>query len=301
MKPKIPSTNGWSIGNKSRTSDLSVEVNSSLALKAAATVNLSTLTASSISGTGATLAVNGTGGWSYKGISGTSASTTCVTVSSGATKTLSGLTADNLYGYTAYNGSGCTGTALATEYFSTNDYDVGNLSETDASGFNCNVGYTNSETSGCAVAFTTGSRSGGYTLKSVSGRFGVKDGTPGSIVVAIHAADTTNSANPAATAIANATFTGSDPDTAGLHTFACSGAGCSLSASTTYFVVMSTGDTSGISAKYYKWRNTTSGAEAGYPSAHGWSIANAARYNNGSGWTDLNPSRTGTLHIAADD
>ena len=306
-----PSGNGWSIANGNVWDanngggdwGWSTSGNDSGLMKLAATVNPThtTLTASSISGTGATLAVNGTGGWSYKGISGTSASTSCVTVSSGTTDTLSGLTADKLYGYTAYNGSGCTGTALATEYFSTNDYDVGNLSETDASGFNCNVGYTNSETSRCAVAFTTGSRSGGYTLKSVSGRFGVKDGTPGSIVVAIHAADTTNSANPAATAIANATFTGSDPDTAGLHTFACSGAGCSLSASTTYFVVMSTGDTSGISAKYYKWRNTTSGAEAGHPSAHGWSIANAARYNNGSGWTDLNPSRTGVLHIAADD
>ena len=151
------------------------------------------------------------------------------------------------------------------------------------------------------MGFDTGSSSGGYTPKSVTGRFKDKVGSPGSIIVKLHSADTTNSSNPSATAIANATFTGNDPDTAGLHTFACSGAGCSLSASTTYFVVMSTGDTSGISAKYYKWRNTTSGAEAGHPSAHGWSIANAARYNNGSGWTNLNPSRTGALHIAADD
>ena len=83
------------------------------------------------------------------------------------------------------------------------------------------------------MGFDTGSSSGGYRLKSVSGRFGVKDGTPGSIVAAIHSADTTNSSNPSATAIANATFTGNDPDTEGLHTFACSGAGCSLSASTT--------------------------------------------------------------------
>ena len=176
---------------------------------------------------------------------------------------------------------------------------MGNLGEAAASGFRCTIGFLN-DAKQCAVAFSTGSRSGGYTLKSVTGRFGVKDGNPGNIIVAIHAADTANSANPAATA--KVTLSGSDPDAAGLYTYACAGSDCSLSASATYFVVMSTGDTSGISAKYYKWQSTDSDAEAGHPSTHGWTIANAGRYKSGSNaWVDLAGGRTGMLHIAADE
>ena len=301
---KVPSNNGWSIGNNglNQISTTGWFVNSEpLAVKVVATVNpLTTLTASGISGTGATLTIaNRSGTWYYQGISGTSAASTCETVI-GNTKSLSSLTANNLYGYTAYSGANCaSGTELATEYFSTTNFDVGNLGEAAASGFRCTIGFL-SDAKQCAVAFTTGSRSGGYTLKSVAGRFGVKDGNPGSIVVAIHAADTANSANPAATA--KVTLSGSDPDAAGLHTFTCAGSDCALSASATYFVVMSTGDTSGISAKYYKWQSTDSDAETGHPSTHGWTIANAGRYKSGSNaWTDLAAGRTGQLHVAADE
>ena len=299
---RTPSLNGWSIADQSREGrDHGNTINRSGKFKVAATVNVDpSLTASGISGTGATLTAAGhVGTWRYQGISGTSASATCETVT-GNTKTLSSLTANNLYGYTAYRGANCAaGTELATEYFSTTDFDVGNLGEAVASGFRCTIGFL-SDAKQCAVAFSTGSRSGGYTLKSVAGRFGVKDGNPGDIVVAIHAADTSNSSNPAATA--KVTLSGSDPDAAGLYTYAYSGSDCSLSASTTYFVVMSTGDTSGISAKYYKWQSTDSDAEDGHPSTHGWTIANAGRYKSGSNaWTDLAAGRTGQLHVAADE
>ena len=58
------------------------------------------LTASAISGTGATLTVGGhSGAWSYQGISGTEASSSCADVSAGTTTaTLSSLTADKLHG-----------------------------------------------------------------------------------------------------------------------------------------------------------------------------------------------------------
>ena len=184
------------------------------------------LTASGISATGATLTVGGhSGDWYYKGISGTEASTNCVTVSGSTTATLSTLTADNLYGYTAYSGANCT-TEIDTEYFSTTDVDVGNLGETAASG-DCLVGYSGGGSRKCAVAFTTGGRSGGYTLKNVTAEFKAKaelNGTLGNIIVAIHAADTGNSDNPATTA--KVTLTGSDPDTAGLYTYTCSGSDC---------------------------------------------------------------------------
>ena len=121
---------------------------------------------------------------------------------------------------------------------------------------------TPAEAGRCAQAFTTGSRSGGYTLKSVTAEFIAKvehSGTLGNIIVAVHAADTTDSANPAATA--KVTLNGSDPDTAGLYTYTCTGSDCSLAKDTKYFVVMSTADTDGV--KFYQARLTASDAEAG--------------------------------------
>ena len=308
---KVPSDNGWSTVNKHWTggsANWSSSWNGDGLMKVAATVNEpATLTASGISGTGATLTVGGhAGAWSYQGISGTEASSTCADVSAGTTTATLSLTAGKLYGYTAYSGAGCTGTEIDTEYFSTNDHDVGNL-EGGTHDSGCAVGYTSdtSPLSQCAVAFTTGSRSGGYTLKSVTGRFGTKVGahTVGNIVVKIHAADTSNSSNPAATAIANATFSGSDPDTPGLYSYACAGTGCSLQKDTKYFVVMSTADTDGgVVGRYYRWETTTSDAEAGHPSAHGWTIENVGRYKSGSNaWVDLAPARTGLVHLAADE
>ena len=66
---------------------------------------------------------------------------------------------------------------------------------------------------------------------------------------------------------------------------------------------MSTGDTSGFSLKYYKWKTTNSDAEAVHPSGTtGWAIADAARYKSGSSaWTSLASGRTGMVHIAVDD
>ena len=263
------------------------------------------ITATGITGTGATLNMTGyASAWSYKRTAGP-ADTTCSDISAGTTTaTLSSLTADTLYGYTSYSGSGCTtANELYTVHFSTTDYGVGNLDETVSA--SCAVGHV-TDANQCAVAFTTGARSGGYTLASITAGFNVREGSPGdlpniaSITVAIHAADTTDSSNPAATAIANATLSGSDPDTAGLYTYTCSGTGCALSASTTYFVVMSTTDTSGL--RWYVLRTTPSDVETAHPAANGWSIANVGRFKQGSAaWVDYGNSRTPLLHIAADD
>ena len=273
-------------------------------MKVSATViPVPSLTASGISGTGATLTVGGhVGAWSYQGISGTEASSTCADVSAGTTTATLSLTADQLYGYTAYSVAGCaSGKELATEYFSTNAFDVGNLGEGASSDSYCGIGYISSKSRQCAVGFSTGSQSGGYTLKSVTGRFANDIGSPGNIVVKLHAADTGNSSNPAATAIANANFTGNNPSTTGLYDFTCTGAGCSLSASTTYFVVMSTDDTSGGNDAYLL-EITNSDAEATHPDSNGWTIANVARSKTESNdWGNLGDSSTGLVHLAADE
>ena len=263
------------------------------------TVAEAALTATGITGTGATLNMAGRSAqWWYKRTEGP-ADTTCGSVAANtATATLGSLTADTLYGYTAYGASTCADAdALTTVHFSTTDYGAGNLDEA-ATTTTCTIGYSSTANTRCAVAFTTGALSVGYKLKSVAAAFDAKSGSPGSITVAVHAADTTNSSNPAATALV--TLTGSDPDAAGIHSYACSGSSCNLTASTTYFVVMSTADTSG-SARGYELRTTLSDGETLHPSASGWSIADAGRTKSGTNaWAAAGGGRTPMLHVGAD-
>ena len=251
---------------------------------------------SNISSTGARLRVGGhTGDWYYQ--QSHPSSGTCTEVSGSTTKTLT-LTADTTYAYTAYSDSTC-GTAIGeTIYFSTSDAFVGNLST--SSTHNCSFGQPLNSLQSCAVAFTTGNETNGYTLKSITAPLDKGGGTPGAISVALHAQDTGNSSNPASSAVQNATLTGSNPNTEDLYTYACSGSGCDLSANTTYFVVMSAPTTTGI-ASYYNWKLTTSDDESLWPSSSNWSIAEAGRYKSGSNaWAAIEFSRTGVLHIAAE-
>ena len=86
-------------------------------------------------------------------------------------------------------------------------------------------------------------------------------------------------------ATAKVTLTGSNPATAGDHTYTCAGEDCDLDASTTYFAVSSTAD-----------------AETLAPTGNGWSIANAGRSKSGnSAWAELSSSRTGLIKVAAVD
>ena len=113
-------------------------------MKVAATVNADpSLTASGISGTGATLTIAGhTGDWFYKGISGTEASSNCQDVynsTSDDAEQPDGGQAVRLHG--ARHASCSLARRLATEYFSTNDYDVGNLGEGAVASSYCGIGY----------------------------------------------------------------------------------------------------------------------------------------------------------------
>ena len=261
-----------------------------------------TFTATGITSATATLNLPGyTTAWSHKRTAGP-ASTTCTNVNAGTTTSnLSSLTANTLYGYTAYSGSSCTAAnKLKSVHFSTTTYGVSNLDETNAAN-KCIFGYPATSNNQCAVAFTTGSsESGGYRLKSITGRFDNKGaGATAAISVAVHAADTTNSSNPAASSLV--TLSGADPDTAGLYTYTCSGSACDLTANTTYFVVMSTADTA--SNNYYNWEVTDSDDQAAHPSTNAWMIANQGRIKVGAAaWKAFDLSlanHSPMLHIAA--
>ncbi len=91
-----------------------------------------------------------------------------------------------------------------------------------------------------ASGFTTGSNTGGYTLKSVTVRIISVIGSPTGYTAAIH---TVSGGGPATAA--TYTLTGDAPTGAGDYTYTCSG-DCSLEDGAKYFLVVSgTGDSSG--------------------------------------------------------
>ena len=294
-----PSGSGWNIGNAARTK---VGTNPwSTAVRAAhmhvaANVKPPTLTASSITSTGATLTIaNHTGNWYHKETF-PSTTATCSTVNANATATLSNLTANKTYAFTAYSVSACSAaSALATAYFSTTDDGVGNLNEeTD---FNITVGRGGSNNQSVTSPFATGSVAS--HLESVTLRFGNKSatGTPGNIQVTLHEPDTSNSSNPSSTT--KATLTGSNPDTAGLYTYTCS-SGCYLEPDSTYFVKVAAPSAAGAGA--YSLSLTQSDDEINHPAANGWSIGNQGRHmSQRFPWSGHALGRVASMHVAGND
>ena len=247
----------------------------------------SRLTAGSVASTGATLTVNNYAGrWWYQRTS-PSGDSTCHHVASGTTAGLRNLTPDTAYTYKAFDKTGCTNAdEMGTASFTTQSApSVSNLSET-TDGF----GVLISASSSAATGFTTGGNGGGYTLRSVTVKFRSVDAfARDTLTVAVHAV---SSGDPAASA--TYTLSGADPTGAGESTFTCSG-GCSLSANTTYFLVLK-GDSSG--QRGFSWDTTASTDQTNTPSTFGWSIADAAEWNTGSGWSSQS-GWTGIFKVSA--
>ena len=262
-----------------------------------ASVTFSTiaLTASGIDVTGATLTLAGhSGDWYYKRTGGP-ADSACTTVNSGATATLSNLTADTAYAYTAYKNSGCASGELASVSFATH-LTASNLSETVYT-YACSF----SKPQNCAVGFNTGGKGGGYVLRSVTVKF--KDmvdpnGALGDVVVTLHGSTSYNHQDYKRPADATlATLSGSNPDTAGDYTYACAGAGCALSAGTTYFVKFAStaGDASDES---YVLATTLSHNETLAPTGNGWWLLDETDYYTGGNWVSSYPDG-GMLKVSA--
>ena len=250
-----------------------------------------TLTASAVTTTGATLNITEhSGKWYYKRTAGP-ADSTCTTVSRGVfTDTLSSLTTDRFYEYTAYRDNACSD-ALDSTHFSTTIAGVNNLKE---SATGVHVGDSGGAKTKLATEFTTGSEPKGYLLSRIALDFDAESGSPGSITVALHAADTANSSNPAATA--QATLSGSNPDTAGLYTYTCS-TGCGMERDSDYFIVVSA--PSAATGAGYHPHMTDGDAEIKHPSTNGWSIENTGRKHNGTSWGATSGSRVLSMHLAA--
>ena len=161
------------------------------------------------------------------------------------------------------------GTASAAEL-------VNNLGQPTASAV---VSVTSTQSQ--AQAFTTGNATGGYGLESVELQLSAFTGTTSHVTVSINSLGTNGPGsvvhtltNPATISTATQTFTASS--------------GATLAASTTYFLVVSSGDASTSLDLHI----TGSSAEDAGGST-GWTIADNGVYGSGTSWT----SRSTPLHI----
>ena len=114
-----PAGNGWSIEDAARQWSDGNLVSGSEAMKIQVeAVPHEELSASSVTATGATLTINRhIGAWWYK--SATTGKTDCTSAGSGSSATVSGLTADTAYVFTAYSDSSCTTSIAAAPSFTT--------------------------------------------------------------------------------------------------------------------------------------------------------------------------------------
>ena len=285
-----PSNAGWAIANVSKYSNnggdwTNNHFSTALKVKVTATAKPQVLlTASGIKATRATLTIaNHDGNWWLKKTAPVDSSAACKSKGTTATEELSALTEGTSYTYKAYSDSSCAN-ELASVTF-TPSASVSNLSAASD-----NAGVTVYGGRSAAIGFTTGSNSADYTLHGVTVKFlHVGATADDDLTVAIHAA---SGGNPAASA--TYTLSGDDPTSPGEYTYTCSA--CTLSASTTYFLVLS-GDNSN-SRRSYTWDTTASGSETNTPSNFGWSIADTAKEKTGGSWRD-GSGYTGIFRVGA--
>ena len=115
---------------------------------------------------------------------------------------------------------------------------------------------------------TTGSNAGGYTLVSMTGAFNAQIGTPSGFQTSVYSDDSTSPGTLLET------LSGSDPTTAGNHTYTSTG--LSLDANTSYWLVFTEASGDG----FFNFDATTSDAET---SSDGWSIGDFSGFSGDQG------------------
>ena len=182
------------------------------------------LTVTNVTTNSATLAIAGhSTNWYYKANAAPHA--TCQGPVTGSTSvSLVSLTSGTAYTYTAYSDSGCS-TSLATAAQFTTAPHATNLNSVKSGASNILSKMQQ------AVAFSTGSNANGYTLTSVTLPLRqIVSG--GSLSLALHTMDGntySSTSAPSATAVSNATLSGTAPTGAAWSntTYTCAGSGCS--------------------------------------------------------------------------
>ena len=251
------------------------------------------LTVSNIGVTTATLTiVSQSGNWYYQ--ADQSPDNTCKGPVNGSTKDLTGLTAHTNYIYSAYSDSACSahGRIDAAPQFTTLS-SVSNLASTKSGDANI------SDSDKQAVAFTTGSNSNGYLLKSVTMPLRTKVNRTG-LTLTLHAMEGSGpySSSSAPSSDTLATLTGTAP-TASTWTdtvYTCSGSGCNLSPGATYFVVAT-----GASTTAFAWAYALAETETALPSNNGWSVGyghHQQQNRDWASWPDWNVAEIVFAHAS---
>ena len=282
-----PDNSGWDIeyGHNKTTINGSWTSYSDFTLARFEFTYAPTLASSNVRSTGATLTLSHyhDGDWYYK--ADKDPHSTCQGPVSGARVTLTGLSVGESYTYGAYSDTSCSTLLAMAAEFTTSSY-VTNLASARQESIRLI-----SRDERVAVAFTTGANTNGYTLKNIIATLKSKSASGGTngLELKLHTmvgSTYSSTSAPSATAVANATFSGTAPTgSAWADTrYTCSGAGCSLSANTTYFIV-ATFD-GGVGG--YTWAYTNAQTQTTEPANSGWDIKHGHYKDDGNtprAWT----------------
>ena len=163
---------------------------------------------------------------------------------------------------------------------------VSNLASTKSGDSSINSGLKQ------AVAFTTGSNTGGYVLKSITVPLKRVNSRASNLTLKLHAMEGSgqysSTSEPSDTVLATLSGTAPTAATWTDTTYTCSGSGCDLSPDTTYFVVAAASD----SSPAYAWAYARTETETALPSDNGWDVE-FGHYRNSLGsrwgsWSDWN-------------
>ena len=267
-----PSSGDWSIADGARKFNYTSP--SAVNMQVAALPKPS-LIAGGVTVTTATLTLTGhLGDWWLKETS--PATGTCTAGEADYSHALSSLTAGAAYTYKAYRASGCASADEITGATFTTPVTVSSLG--NARNGNVIVGKSFGNQQKTAARFTAGSNSGGYNLSSVTIEFDTKYGTTGDLTVAIYSNDNSGKPDTLAT-----TLTGSNPTGAGQFTYRCA-ASCSLTADTSYHVVLEAPDAVGANDGY-SWETSSANTQVKQPLGNGWSIGKSYKHTHTS-WSE---------------
>ena len=135
-----------------------------------------------------------------------------------------------------------------------------------------------------AVAFTTGSNSGGYILNSITVPLRDLGARDKNLTLTLHAMEGSDNysstSQPSDTVLAALSGTAPTASTWTDTTYTCSGSGCNLDASKTYFVVATSSDV----YEAYDWAYAGTETETAQPSDNGWNIEFGHYQQPGVNW-----------------
>ena len=218
--------------------------------------------------------------WWYRTSSG--ALSPCLGPVAAGTNTVTYSSTGGYPNFVAYETGACAGgQSLVTKIVPIPNKVVGNIDEASWTGFSGIVGRAGKfGVVKRANEFTTG---GSGRVQNVTIKLRGKAGNPGGIVVAIHNADANGKPGSHKVTFGNTSIAGSNPTKPGEYIYECTNThACSLSANTSYFLVVSASGVPSSGYHSYAWQYTSADTESG---GGGWTIGDVSHIQtDGGAW-----------------